>query len=177
MKKGLGDLPKERIISFDALSKIFEADCLGALWSKTWEGTGVDLLDWWQSCLMSSRVELSRYPLKIYVNHGHAALSRPPNLWVGTCHSFKGGEADDVYLFPDLAPVAYRAYIAKCGDAYDSVVRTIYVGMTRARESLTLCAAERTYRVGWPMTSPATACVGDFSASMGSNDDNQRRRD
>jgi superfamily I DNA/RNA helicase len=59
----------------------------------------------------------------------------------GTIHSVKGGEADAVFLFPDLSrsgDLAYRRY----GADRDSVIRLFYVGMTRARKSLYLCQRE-----------------------------------
>jgi hypothetical protein len=51
----------------------------------------------------------------------------------------KGGEADVVFLFPDLSPQGQTAY-RRYGPPRDAVIRTMYVGMTRARETLYLCA-------------------------------------
>lgn len=60
-----------------------------------------------------------------------------PRLWVGTIHSVKGAEADVVYLWPDISYAATR-------DDPDAVRRVFYVGMTRAREKVVLCAPSRT---------------------------------
>lgn len=59
-----------------------------------------------------------------------------PRLIVGTIHSVKGGEADHVYLMPDLSPAAMQ----DLWDARraDRVVRLMYVGMTRAAYTLEL---------------------------------------
>jgi len=52
-------------------------------------------------------------------------------------NSVKGGEADVCILFPDLSIAAMEEYKR----TPDSVIRTFYVGMTRAKEGLILCKA------------------------------------
>lgn len=73
---------------------------------------------------------------------------REPRVIVGTIHSVKGGEADEVYLFPDLSGAGSGEYMKQSG----SVFRLFYVGMTRARSTLHLCSASRDSRgaVSWP---------------------------
>ena len=61
-----------------------------------------------------------------------------PKVIVGTIHSVKGGEADVVFLFPDLSPGAARMYETQ--DGRDSATRLFYVGATRARETLVICS-------------------------------------
>jgi superfamily I DNA/RNA helicase len=68
-------------------------------------------------------------------------LLERPQVIVGTIHSVKGGEADVVILFPDLSQAGDAAY-QRYGPPRDAVIRTFYVGMTRAREALYL--ADRT---------------------------------
>lgn len=89
-------------------------------------------------------------PLEFAANiirrHGVAGLKDQPRVVVGTIHSVKGGEADAVYLCPDLSPQGY--------DQLDSarpepVYRQFYVGMTRARETLVLCQAETPRSIDW----------------------------
>jgi superfamily I DNA/RNA helicase len=60
---------------------------------------------------------------------------------VGTIHSVKGGQADVVYLFPDLSKAGDAQY-HQHGPARDSVIRVFYVGATRARETLYICSGE-----------------------------------
>lgn len=55
-------------------------------------------------------------------------------LYVGTIHSVKGGEADNVILFPDLS---YRNYTS-LKRSPDAEHRVWYVGATRARQALYL---------------------------------------
>jgi hypothetical protein len=64
-----------------------------------------------------------------------------PRIYVGTIHSFKGAEADEVILFPDLANKAAQAWIEGEGEAYDSILRAFYVGVTRARSRLWVARA------------------------------------
>jgi superfamily I DNA/RNA helicase len=90
------------------------------------------------------------FPLTVLERRGPDPLLRYPNwyrshetmageaLSVGTIHSFKGGEADVVFLFPDLSAAALQAW-SRPGEDQDSVIRTFYVGITRARERLIVC--------------------------------------
>ncbi len=54
-------------------------------------------------------------------------------------NSVKGGECDDVILFPDLSFIASRQWIAN-DEGREAIIRQFYVGMTRCRERLILCA-------------------------------------
>jgi superfamily I DNA/RNA helicase len=65
-------------------------------------------------------------------------LLETPQVVVGTIHSVKGGQADVVYLFPDLSQ-AGAAHYAHGGASRDSVILQFYVGATRARERLYIC--------------------------------------
>jgi superfamily I DNA/RNA helicase len=53
----------------------------------------------------------------------------------------KGGQADVVYLFPDMSQAGDAQY-GRDGAPRDSVIRQFYVGATRAREKLYICARE-----------------------------------
>jgi len=73
-----------------------------------------------------------------------------PRVFIGTVHSFKGGEADTVLLFPDLSKVASRVYLSdRESPERDAIARTVYVGMTRARERLVLCSPSSVRSVRW----------------------------
>ena len=63
-----------------------------------------------------------------------------PKLVIGTIHSVKGGEADSVYLFPDLSRAAMREWV-NTGEGHDGIIRQFYVAMTRTRENLVICAS------------------------------------
>ena len=56
----------------------------------------------------------------------------------------KGGEADVVYLFPDISPQSYEG-IQRGTEGRDAVIRQFYVGMTRAKDKLYLYYAKERY--------------------------------
>ena len=82
----------------------------------------------------------AEYPALV-ANKGPHALLEPPGVVVGTIHSVKGGQADAVYLFPDISQAGDAQY-AHGGRLRDAVIRQFYVGATRARERLYLCGRE-----------------------------------
>ncbi len=98
-------------------------------------------LAWFEESLLPSKANAFRYPLAV-VKRDKGAINAKPGVIIGTIHSVKGGEADSVYLFPDMSTPGYTTWL-EGGDLRDSVVRMFYVGMTRAREKLTLCDAAR----------------------------------
>ena len=69
---------------------------------------------------------------------GVGLLLETPKVVVGTIHSVKGGEADVVYLMPDLSRAGMAQWVGT--DIESAAIRRLfYVGMTRARDSLVLC--------------------------------------
>lgn len=84
--------------------------------------------------------ERMRFPLEILRRLGREALREEPQCIVGTVHSVKGGQADAVYVVPDISLSNWKACQEDAG-ARDSVVRLMYVAMTRARESLIITGA------------------------------------
>jgi len=74
-------------------------------------------------------------------------VEESPRVILGTIHSVKGGEADDVVLFPDLSPAGYAEYASNAHR--DRILRLFYVGMTRTRDRLTLCERSSPRAVDW----------------------------
>ena len=106
------------------------------------------VLEWLEPRLLASKRNLVGYALDLGrkdTNH----LRRDPQVVVGTIHSVKGGEAEAVYLLPDLSASGMREWITP-GPTRDAVRRLFYVGMTRAREKLTLCSPSKGASVPWP---------------------------
>lgn len=104
------------------------------------------LLNWWERNLQTAKRPSAQFAARVACRMGPLALCEEPSVTVGTIHSVKGGEADVVYLFPDLSPNG-GAQWASHGEARDGIVRQFYVGMTRAREELVLCAPCSPHRV------------------------------
>ena len=96
-------------------------------------------LHWFQEHLNAAKRDTAAYPLGIALTHGSEALAKPPGIVVGTIHSVKGGEADIVYLFPDLS-MAGNMELQGSPEQQNSITRLFYVGMTRSRETLALCS-------------------------------------
>ncbi len=63
-------------------------------------------------------------------------------------NSVKGAEADTVILFPDLSTSSSKEYV-QSGNERDNIIRTFYVGMTRAKNKLILCESGSQYKVGF----------------------------
>lgn len=97
-------------------------------------------VDWFEESLLSTRRGPMQFPLTVYRKRGKQALIETPKVIVGTVHSVKGGQADVVYLFPDLSRAGMIEWMGG-GAASDAVRRMFYVGMTRAYETLVLCEA------------------------------------
>lgn len=98
-------------------------------------------LEWWLDSLLASRRASAAYPVAIAKKFGAAKLLEEPKIIVGTVHSVKGGQADDVYVFPDLARPAMVNW-EYGGERRAAVRRVFYVAFTRARQSLTICDGE-----------------------------------
>jgi superfamily I DNA/RNA helicase len=59
-------------------------------------------------------------------------LSIPPTIQLNTIHGVKGGEADNVALMMDMSNKTYMSYLSNPDDE----LRVLYVGLTRAKETL-----------------------------------------
>lgn len=72
---------------------------------------------------------------------------RVPRIHIGTIHSVKGAEAENVLLCTDMAYRSYQGY----QDDPDSEHRVFYVAVTRAKSNLFIMAPETDY--GYPVLS------------------------
>ena len=139
-KKALQTAALDRAADLQYLDRLFLPEALGAF-VDAWEGDRRGLLTWWRDHLTADGSKRSEFAVEIASRHGAAALIDAPRVAVGTIHSVKGGEADVVYLFPDLSRAGDGQY-QHVGPPRDSVVRLFYVGMTRARHTLYICQQE-----------------------------------
>jgi len=124
----------------DRLVEVFESPALDSLMTAL-DGDYRVLLEWWRTRLTTEMAERAKYAIEVAARRGPRALLDKPQVIVGTIHSVKGGQADVVFLFPDLslaADVQYR----HGGKDRDPVIRQFYVGITRAFERLYVCNRE-----------------------------------
>lgn len=128
-------------VSDDFLEMIFAPEALRILRAALRTDSPCALLNWWREGLVPEFRQRIQFPSAIAILRGPQILRHSPQVVVGTIHSVKGGQADVVYLFPDLSKAGDTQY-CQSGPPRDSVVRTFYVGATRARETLYICAAE-----------------------------------
>jgi len=102
-------------------------------------------IGWLTDNLIKTRKETIKYPLSIYSKSKNIEMIEDtPKIIIGTIHSVKGAQADCVILFPDISIRAAR-HIQTSKEAEDSITRVFYVGMTRARQKLTLAAPSTKY--------------------------------
>jgi DNA helicase-2/ATP-dependent DNA helicase PcrA len=136
-KKKLQAADMEAAVGYERLDEVFQPVALDELLA-CFEGSHKDLLAWWKTHLNTDAAKRAEFPASIAIKHGPHALLETPKVVVGTIHSVKGGEADVVYLCPDLSRAGELQYLS-VGPPRDSVIRVFYVGATRAREKLVIC--------------------------------------
>jgi DNA helicase-2/ATP-dependent DNA helicase PcrA len=136
----ISKLSRQREVTPETLQGMLKLEALTTLLASLDESPQA-LLDWWISHLATDFRKRIRFPADVAALRGPQALRGSPQVVVGTIHSVKGGQADVVYLFPDLSKAGDANY-GRCGSPRDSVIRTFYVGVTRARETLYICSGE-----------------------------------
>lgn len=124
----------------DRLVETFEPAALESLMAAL-DGDYRVLLDWWRTRLTTDMAERAKFPIEITARRGPRALLDKPQVIIGTIHSVKGGQADVVFLFPDLSQAGDAQY-SHGGTDRDPVIRQFYVGATRAYERLYICQRE-----------------------------------
>jgi DNA helicase-2/ATP-dependent DNA helicase PcrA len=120
-----------REISYEELIALF--DCPRDVYEQVLDPS----MQWYAQNLLASARGPMEYPLAV-ARRNPKLLNEEPQVILGTIHSVKGGQADSVYLFPDLSIAGMRQW-SEPGEGRDSIIRLMYVGMTRAREELVLC--------------------------------------
>jgi len=109
-----------------------------------WSAGPVELAEWYRAHTTKRTHQALEYPLAILRRRGTKGLKRA-EIIMGTIHSVKGGEADVVYVLSDLSRQGHQSMYSQQGR--DAVIRQFYVGMTRASETLVVCAATCSYSV------------------------------
>jgi superfamily I DNA/RNA helicase len=93
-------------------------------------------IKWFKDNLVADKIATMEYPIEVLKNYDIFGLESNPLVTIGTIHSVKGGEADIVYLFPDISLQAEEQMEKREGR--DAIHRVFYVGMTRAKQELYL---------------------------------------
>lgn len=127
--------PEESRMWFDdaAFGGLFDAEDLSS--QEAW-------CRWWLARMPQSHIRSATFAARVAEAWGVEALTTPPYVTVGTIHSVKGGEADVVYLVPDLSPQWMEQWQSG-GERKDDVLRLLYVGVTRAKEELVILGGSR----------------------------------
>jgi superfamily I DNA/RNA helicase len=126
-------------VTTERLNELFESVTFEALLAAS--GDSRQLLQWFARSVAPEFHGRVQFPITTALAGGPDALKESPRVIVGTIHSVKGGEADAVFLFPDVSPAGDAAY-RNHGPQRDSVIRLFYVGMTRSRHTLYVCQRE-----------------------------------
>jgi hypothetical protein len=129
------------------LRDLFLPDVWKSLRTAFVDGTAIE---WLLTRSLSSKRPLLRYAANIAANRGWRALWDTPKVVTGTIHSTKGGEADHVFLAPDLSAAGWEEWQSD-GERRDSVRRMFYVGMTRARRTLHILERSNVRAVDWEL--------------------------
>jgi superfamily I DNA/RNA helicase len=138
-RKRIRTLKPVELVTIDMLHTFLEPMAYRSLSAALTARTVDPVVDWWVDHLAATTRTRGHYLDRIYRRYGLAALQQVPQIIIGTGHSVKGGEAKVVYVFPDLSPAAHRQWIGSHSQR-DPIVRLGYVMITRAQESLILCA-------------------------------------
>jgi UvrD-like helicase family protein len=133
----LNSLASEKPITIEELGQILKPGAFHTLQIAYASGHRA-MLEWWRSRVAVDVHSRIQFPADVVAKHGAHALIDVPRVIVGTIHSVKGGEADVVYLFPDMSRAGDAQY-QRSGPSRDSMIRVFYVGATRARETLYIC--------------------------------------
>lgn len=95
-------------------------------------------IDWLARHLLLAKRDSFAYSFQVCRERGGKTLLQQPKIMVGTIHSVKGGEADNVIIFPDISYAA-KSEFEDSREGEDAITRAFYVGITRARERLFRC--------------------------------------
>lgn len=112
-----------------------------------------DLMDFYPPWMIEHASMKYRKQLEFFIGMvqrwGVESLYKEPRVIVGTIHSVKGGEADNVVVFPDLSPRWYEMLTTPGWESADSLIRLFYVAMTRARKRLILAENATKFAMEW----------------------------
>jgi DNA helicase-2/ATP-dependent DNA helicase PcrA len=123
--------------------------CFGDAWDQLHDAFDAERpIAWLEPRILASKARLMSYAINLANKQGRRKLIEDPKVVIGTIHSVKGSQADSVYVLPDLSPSGMREW-TRPGEGRDGIIRTFYVGMTRAREKLVVCRRWSPSSIDW----------------------------
>ena len=132
-------------ITPDELRELFEPEALGELTAAFTDGTATT---WLARSSLAQHTKRLRFYDAVARNRGVNALLEEPSVTVGTLHSSKGCEADEVHIFPDLSQSGFAEWRGT-PQQRDTIRRLFYVGATRARRRLVLAKPATPMTIRW----------------------------
>lgn len=132
-------------VTVDDALRIFNPEAAAFLFDML-EKNPIEAMTWYAGHVTPGKRKAFDFPINVARRQGMEALAETPRLIVGTIHSVKGAESDAVFLFPDLSKKGMIEWIGAPRQR-DNVLRQFYVGMTRAKEALFMCAPSNRYYV------------------------------
>jgi len=139
----MAETKSEAVADFELLMEVLEVNVLSIVWELAYDKPdAVALARWWHQNLSPKAAKVASYPVQVVRQRGVDALrQQEPMVYPTTIHAAKGAEADTVIIFPDLSPAGDRQWGGSPQDR-DAIVRLGYVGITRAKQNLVVCAPE-----------------------------------
>lgn len=125
----IGKIPGDAPVDIVDMGEWFEEDALEPIYTGN--------LDWFAENLIASKSGPYEYPMRVLQSRGIDGIRQRPLIIPGTIHSVKGGEADVVYVWPDLSRQGWESW-HRSDEERDAIIRQGYVAMTRAYETLIL---------------------------------------
>lgn len=106
-------------------------------------------MDWFLANCKADKKRRSalQFRMRIAKRFGVEGLTQDPAIVIGTIHSVKGGEAENVYLVPDLSSKGKESWGFR--GQKDPIIRQIYIGMTRASRNLFLVKPPKGSPLNW----------------------------
>lgn len=142
----LRGMPEDRQVPWEELISLLNEEAVT-------EAVALDMagaLRWLEERVSAEKAAGMAYPLQVARLRKPSELRHTPRVVIGTVHSTKGGEGRHVFLWPDLSPQGFQGYRYGTPESFNATLRVFYVGMTRARDSLTLGYPGSAAAVSWP---------------------------
>jgi len=131
-------------VTIERLNELFEIAALESLLAASSDSR--QLLQWWSRRVAPTFHGRVQFPVAVALAGGQGALEESPRVIVGTIHSVKGRRGGCRLSLSGSQPSRRRG-LPEARTQRDSVIRLLYVGLTRARHTLYICQRESSMAV------------------------------